>query len=29
MCDGSRDREPEQREHDSDCDESDLHSHIQ
>jgi hypothetical protein len=27
--DGSRESESEQREHDSDCDESDLHSHIQ
>jgi hypothetical protein len=25
----SRDREPEQREHDGHCDASDLHSHIQ
>ena len=27
--DGSRESESEQREHDSDCDETDLHSHIQ
>ena len=29
MCDGSRESESEQREYDSDCDESDLYSHIQ